>query len=216
MSVNGVSGAGGVGSSPQITKVNSDGTIEISFQGNKQTVNADDFTEMYNYVNCVAMEIAELEAKGDAMTSSDRVKLGDLKSKLARQRAAASFEVKPDGSGVVFTLKQDINVEEFKALFYIDDAGAFRDELKKEAFAEGRWADADDGRAYSSEGEPYSDWFDAWCSGVERFENGVAIKTDPDGHLYPDYTGATLSKGCSYTVGQSYIDPPNKPWYQFW
>lgn len=214
MTVNGVSGAGGVGSSPQITKVNSDGTIEISFKGKKHTVDADDFTEMYNYVNYVAIEIAELEKKGENMTSSDRVKLRDLKSKLARQRAAASFEVKPDGSGVVFTLKQDINVEEFKALFYIDDAGAFRDELKKEALYDGVWAGAD--RTYSEEGEPYSDYDDAWMVGVTRFENGVVLKEDPDGHYYPDYTGATLTKGSSYYVGQSYIDPPNKPWYQFW
>ena len=213
MSVNGVSGAGGVGSSPQITKVNTDGTIEISFKGQKQTVDADDFTEMYNYVNSVAMEIAELEAKGDNMTSSDRVELGNLRAKLARQRTVANFEVKPDGSGVIFTLKQDINVEEFKDLFYIDDAGAFRKYLKEEAFSEGRWAPEDAGRSSSEPGQPYTDWFDAWCAGVSTFENGVMIKTDPEGHLYPDYTGATLTRGSSFDVDKDYIDSPNKPWY---
>lgn len=213
MGVNGVSGAGGVGTSPQITKVNNNGTIEITFQGKKQTVDADDFTEMYNYVNYVSMRIAELEAKGVNMNSSERVELGDLKSKLARQRAAASFEVMPDGSGVVFTLKQNINVEEFKALFYIDDDGAFRDELKEGALFDGVWQEA---HTYTDEGHPYSGYDDAWMAGVTSFENGVVLREEPDGHYYPDYTGATLAKGSSYTIGQSYIDPPNKPWYQFW
>lgn len=217
MSVNGVSGANNASATTQLARVQPNGTIEITFGGKKTTVSKADserFLETYNYVNYVAQRIAELEAaKVSGLDDDEVTELANLRSVLAKQREVTSFEVSPDGRSVVFTMKKNINAEEFKALFYIDDDGAFRDELKKEALSDGVWAEA---HTYTNEGQPYSGYDDAWMAGVTSFENGVVLREEPDGHYYPDYTGATLTRGSSYSVGQSYIDPPNKPWYQWW
>ena len=210
MGVNGVSGVNAASATTQVAVVQSNGTIEITFGGQKATVSIADserFLETYNKVNYVAQRISTLEAKGTNIDSDEKNELTNLRQTLAKQRQYASFEVSPDGKSVVFKMKKDINAEEFKKLFYIED-GAFRDELKQEALHDGVLAGMD--RTYSKEGEPYSGYDDAWMVGVTSFENGVELKENPDGGYYPDYTGATLSRFGSYTVAQGKVDPPKE------
>lgn len=215
--IDGISGVSAFTPTTSVSNARSDGAIEISFKSGSNAQSTDR-GDIYNYLNYVANRIAELKEEGD-LSSSEQRELAELERKLAQQKEVCAFSVSADGKTVTFRIKKDINVEAFKDLFYID-AGAFRKELKSEALAEGNevigFERNDAGETIPIYSGSYNDWFDAWSSGVERFENGVAIETDPEGHLYPDYTGATLRAGWSYDVGQSYIDPPNRSFWDSW
>ena len=225
MGVNGVSATGGAYATTQVATVQPNGTIEIDFNGKKVTVSKSDaekFMETYNKLNYPSMRIAELEEKqaealenNEKLDEDDAKELAELKTLLKNQRETASFEVSSDGSSVVFKLKKDINVEEFKKLFNVE-TGVFRERFKKDALHDGVYAG--ESRTYSKDGEAYLNYDDAWMAGVTEFENGVKLVEEPDGHFYPDYSGVSLQKGDSYTISEDDIDlhSDQKPWYQFW
>lgn len=215
--IDGISGVSAFTPTTSVSNARSDGAIEISFKSGTNAQSTDR-GDIYNYLNYVANRIAELKEEGN-LSSSERRELAELERKLEQQKEVCDFSVSADGKTVTFRIKKDINVEVFKDLFYID-AGAFRDELNEEAFADGnvvthyeKDANGDVTPIYSGS---YKNWGQAESEGVMSFSNGVVLKRTPDGNLYPDYTGVTLRAGSSYSVGQSYIDPPNRHFWDSW
>ena len=215
--IDGISGVSAFTPTTSVSNARSDGAIEISF-GSGTNAQSTDSGDIYNYLNYVANRIAELKKESN-LSSSERCELAELERKLAQQKEVCDFSVSADGKTVTFRIKKDINVEAFKDLFYID-AGAFRNELKSEALADGNEVIGveknDAGETIPIYSGSYRDWFDAELVGVMSFSNGVVLERTPDGKIYPNYTGATLRAGWSYDVGQSYIDPPNRSFWDSW
>ncbi len=204
------------------------GKVVLSFKGKKYELTkkqADQYNELLYNLNYTKNRIGELKAEmGAKGVSAERkaeiqAELKTLQAKYAKQQATASFDILPAGNGdmyVAFNMKKDINAEEFKKLFNIED-GALRYSLKKEALEDGIGIEKMHER---DENKPFATYDDAMMTGGLPFEfsNGVVlVPSDDAGHYYPDYSGANLYGGQTYNVAGAYVDAPEtKPWWKFW
>ena len=227
--VTGVSAAQGANSTASTAGVREEnGTMVLNFKGQKYKLTrqqADQYNELMYNLNYTKNRIGELKAElGAKGVSAERkaeiqAELKPLQEKYAKQQATASFDILPSGNGnmyVAFNVKKDINAEEFKKLFNLED-GALRYSLKKEALEDGIGVE----KVYErDDNKPYGSYDEAMMTeGLPvEFYNGVRlVESDDAGHYYPDYTKATLSAGGTYDVAGSYVEAPDaKPWWKFW
>jgi len=233
MGVNGVSNNNALSTSSNQTVTSfSDGTITVDFNGKKVNLTSAErerFEEVQDFMtravrryNALKVKQESLENQKKDLSESEKKEMDGLKIIVAERAQTASFEITPDAKNVIFKLKKDVNVEEFKRLFGIK-TGEFRKQFKEEALHDGIYAG--ERRTYTKNGEAYSGYDDAWMAGVTEFENGVKLVEEPDGHYYPDYSGVVLSAGMVYEIPVSKISivdeyedvhPAPKSRYQFW
>lgn len=218
--VTGVSTAQGAQASQSTSSVRErNGKMVLSFKGEQYELTkkqAEQYNELMYNLNYTKNRIGELKAElGAKGVSAERkaeiqAELKPLQEKYAKQQATASFDILPSASGsmyVAFNVKKDINAEEFKKLFNLED-GALRYSLKKEALEDGIGVE----KIYErDDNKPYGSYDEAMMTeGLPvEFYNGVRlVESDDAGHYYPDYTKATLSAGSTYNVAGSYVEAP--------
>lgn len=226
MALDPLTGASGR-TTPQFTKVGlheEKGKMVVFFGGEKYVLTkqqAEQYNEVLYNVNYVRNRIDTLKTKlaDKNLDADDKQKysaeLKDLQEKYAKQQEYASFEISPTGESVTFTLKQDVIAENLKDVFYIKD-GMFREPLKEEALRDGIGVEKD------ATGErldaPFASYDEAMMNGIKSFSNGVYLEDiDDAGHYQPVYSRAILSRGTTYTIPASSLDPyKDAPFYTRW